>query len=62
VTFIGRQRAARSEERDALLAQALNTYTLGETWSRFPLLQNPLARVARTTTLRLKVRCWTYRH
>jgi hypothetical protein len=50
-----------SEERDALLARALNPYQTAEMWCRSGSSSNPIAHVARTTTLRWQVRCGTYR-
>ena len=49
-----------SEERDALLAQALNPYTNGGNVVSIGSSSNPIAQVACTTTLRWKVRSWTY--
>lgn len=50
-----------SEVRDACRPQALKPSASAETLSRFPSERNPFAHVERTTTLRWKVRCWTYR-
>ncbi len=51
-----------SEERDALLAQALNAFTMGD--NVVPLtheLSGDRARSARRRGMRRKVRCWSYR-
>ena len=50
-----------SEERDALLAQALNASRWATTWCHSRMNSQEIARVKRATRVRSKVRWWSYR-